>query len=264
MRIARVKLNKAASAAAIFGICVFALASMVSVGVVDAHDPVVQASQPDTASSVSKVDVELKSTSSPNARSAKKPKRKAFKIRRKVVIDFVGQQFPELQKSLLKWEKKSPVKFRNAISRLETDVVRLRNLEERRPAKFELMVDLWKLKTQIEITIAKYAKKESDSQLEARLKPLAEQILDIRTSIANLEREFAIKRISVMDERLLHFENDRERIIENNMRSFQKSADNIRAKKKERSLQRQSLPSESKTNSKTNSDSDSQSSEENP
>jgi len=103
------------------------------------------------------------------------------------------------------------------------------------------LVDLWKLKTQIEITIAKYASKESNSQLNERLSPLVEQTLDIRTSIAQLDRQSAIKKLSNIDKRLLRFQNDRQRIIENHFSSFQKSADRIRAKKKRKLIQRQSL-----------------------
>lgn len=238
MRSARVKLNGAVSVAAIFGVCVFALASVIVIGVVDASDPVPQASQPKTDSSAAKVDI--KSKSSLDALSKDKRKGKDFQNRRKVVLDFVGQHFPELQKSLLKSEKKSPGKFRNAISRLEKGIIRLQKFEQKNPPKFELLVDLWKLKTRIEITLAKYANKESNSQLDERLRPLVEQTLGIRTSIAELDRQSAAKRISNVEKRLLHFENDRERIIKNQLSSFQKSADKIRAKKQRKLIQRQS------------------------
>jgi len=232
MRIARFQPKNATSV--VFGVCVFALVSTVSVGVVDAvHDPVTQSSQPETDSSTTKVDIESKST-------ADVLSKENFQNRRKVVLDFVGQHFPELQKSLLKSEKKSPGKFRNAISRLEKGIIRLQKFEQKNPPKFELLVDLWKLKTRIEITLAKYANKESNSQLDERLRPLVEQTLGIRTSIAELDRQSAAKRISNVEKRLLHFENDRERIIKNQLSSFQKSADKIRAKKQRKLIQRQS------------------------
>ena len=157
MRSARFQLNGVASVAAIFGVCVFALASVVVIGVVDASDPVPQASQPKTDSSAAKVDIKSKSTadvstadvSTPDVLSKEKRKEKKFQNRRKVVLDFVGQHFPELQKSLLKSEKKSSGKFRNAVSRLERDIIRLQKFEQKNPPKFELLVDLWKLKTQL-------------------------------------------------------------------------------------------------------------------
>jgi hypothetical protein len=251
MQIARVQLNQATSVAIISGVCVFALASLIVVGVVDAHDPVTQSSPPETVSSVTGAEIKPEPTLSPNVLSKEKRKGKAFVNRRKVVLDFLGEHFPELQESLVKSEEKSQGRFRNAISRLETDVIHLRNLEQKRPAKFELMVDLWKLKTQIEITIAKYAKKESDSQLKERLNPLTEQMLDVQTSITKLERQFAVQRISSIDKRLLHFENNRARIIENNLRSFQKSAEKIRTKQNRKSIQRQSLKSKTKPNAKS-------------
>lgn len=245
MRPAHVQFDGAISVVLIFGICVFALASVLSTGVTDAHEPVLQSSQPKMDSSVPEVDAEPQSTSSPTVLSKEKRKgkrkAKAFQLRRQVVLDFVGQHFPEIQKSLLKWEQRAPVKFRRAVSRLEADVTHLRTVERKNQPKFELMVDQWKLKTQIEITIAKYARKENDSQLKERLSPLVEQMLDVRTSIAKLERELAVKRISIIDERLTHFENDRDRIIRSNLRSFQKSAGEIRIKQKNKSLQRQSL-----------------------
>lgn len=247
MRIARAQLDGATSAAIVFGSCVFAL--LATAGAVDANEPVTQSSPPDKVSSTGDVDTEQKSTPSPEASPKEKRKKKGSQLRRKFVVDFVGQHFPELQKSLLKVEKKSPSKFRHAVSRLENDIIRLRAVEQRNPAKFELLADLWKLKTQIEITIAKYAKKESNSQLEERLRPLAEEMLDIRTSIAKLERELAKKRISTMDERLLAIENDRDSIVERNLRSFKRSAEEIRAKKKAKSLERQSLKSEAKASS---------------
>lgn len=251
MRSARFQLNGVASVAAIFGVCVFALASVVVIGVVNASDPVPQASQPKTDSSAAKVDIKSKSTadvSTPDVLSKEKRKEKKFQNRRKVVLDFVGQHFPELQKSLLKSEKKSSGKFRNAVSRLERDIIRLQKFEQKNPPKFELLVDLWKLKTQIEITLAKYANKESNSQLDERLKPLVEQTLSIRTSIAELDRQSAAKRISNIDKRLLRFQNDRERMIKNQLSSFQKSADKIRAKKQRKLIQRQSFKAKAEPN----------------
>lgn len=249
MQIARAQLGGATSVAVIFGVSVFVLASLVSV--VDAHDPVTQSTRPEMTSSATRAKVEPKSTSSLDGLSKDKEKRraKAFQSQRDIVVDFLGQHFPELQKSLLKSEKKSPVRFRNAVSRLEADVIRLRNIEQKKPAKFELMVDLWKLKTQAEMTIAKYARKESDSQLEERLSPLLDQMLDIRKSVFELERQSAVNKVSKIDKRLLHIENDRARIIENNLRSFQKSADKIRGKQKRKSVQRQSLNSNPSTGS---------------
>lgn len=256
MQVARAQLGGATSVAVIFGVCVFALASMVNVGVVDAHDPVTQSSQPEMTSSVTTDKVEPKSTSSPDVLSKEKRRSKAFQTRRNNVVDFLGQHFPELQTSLLKSEEKHPVRFRNAVSRLDADIIRLRNVEQKKPAKFELMVDLWKLKTQAEMTIAKYARKESDSQLEERLSPLLDQMLDIRKSIFELDRETAVNRISNIDKRLLLLEENRAGIIENNLRSFKKSANKIRAKKKGKSVKRQSL--------KSNPNIDSQPSEESP
>jgi len=80
MRSARVKLNGAVSVAAIFGVCVFALASVIVIGVVDASDPVPQASQPKTDSSAAKVDIKSKSIL--DALSKDKRKGKDFQNRR--------------------------------------------------------------------------------------------------------------------------------------------------------------------------------------
>jgi len=249
MRIACLQLDRATLVAFVFGIGVTALVA--SVGIVVADEPVTQSSQPDKVSSIAEVDTEPKSTSSTKVLPKEKRKKKAFQLRRKIVLDFVGQHFPELQESLLKSEKKSPSKFKHAVSRLEVDVVHLRKVEQRNPKKFELMAKQWKLKTQIEITIARYAKKETNIQLEERLSPLVEQMLDLRTSIFELEREFAIKRIDIMDERLLHVEKNRERIIKNNLRAYQMSANKIRDKQENKLLQRQALKSEAKAGSES-------------
>jgi len=230
MRIAPLQLSGVPSIA--FVLSVFALASVISVDVAVAINDPVKQSEP--ASSATAVDIKQKSTATPDVQSRQKRKSKAFYARRQVVLDFLDQYFPELKISLLKSEKKSAGKFRNAVSRLESDIVRLRKFEQNNPERFELMVEQWKLKTQIEITIAKYAKKESDQQLEERLRPLAEQILDIRKSILKLDQQTMVRKLANIEKRLLNLESNATRVLERHMRSFQKSADKIRVKQKER------------------------------
>ena len=235
------------------GFSVFALASIADVDPINAaSDPVKQSARSETSSSavnlkVKKVDGNSNSASSPDDLSKEKRKAKVLKARRQVVLDFLDQYFPELKTSLLNSEKKSPGKFRSAVSRLSKDIIRLRNIEQNQPAKFELMVEQWKLKTQIEITIAKYAKKESGDQLDERLNPLVEQMLDIRKSIFVLDRESTVKRLSSIDKKLHYLENSRDRAIQNNLRLFRKSADKIRSKQKGKSKQRQSGKTEAAT-----------------
>jgi len=213
------------------------------INVVEAiHDPVLQSTpSEDTNSPVAQEDVESKSTQSSNAQSRQNRRAEAFRNRRQVVLDFLEQHYPELRESLLASKEKSLGKFRSAINRLEKDVIRLQNVEQKQPKKFELAVEQWKLKTQIEVTIAKYSKEENDDQLEQRLRPLIVDMLG--KSILNFERQSISKRLAKIEKRLLNLETSTEPAIQHNLRLFRKTANKIRAKEKKKLDQRKSSES---------------------
>jgi len=246
MRIAGLQTDGPTLVATLCGVCVFMLVALVGVNAVEAtHDPVVQAT-PELTTSADKVEIKSDSQSNPEVLSKEERRTKAFQERRQIVLDFLEQHFPELQKSILKSEEKSQRKFKGAVSRLAKDIVHLKSLEKNQPERFELMVKQWRLKTQIEITIAKYAKKESDAELEERLSPLVGEMLDIRKSILKLDRQAVTKRLSSIDKNLLNLENKRARAMEKNLNRLKKSADQVRAKQKARLLLRQSEKNETK------------------
>jgi len=237
MRFARLQSDRSMTRAAICCISAFVLAWGVGVTVAEAtQDPFTQSTPSKDA------------TRSSNAQLRQERKAKAFQNRRQAVLEFLEQHYPELQESLLASKEKSLGKFRSAINRLEKDVIRLQNVEQKQPKKFELAVEQWKLKTQIEITIAKYSKEENDDQLEQRLRPLIVDMLDIRKSLLELDRQSVSKRLAKIDKRLLKLETNPENAIQHNLRLFRKSANRIRAKQKKKSIQGQPLESPSNVN----------------
>lgn len=164
-----------------------------------------------------------------------------FQNRRDAVLEFVGKHFPELQTSLIKSEKKYPSKFRSAIYRIGKEVSRLNALEVDRPEKFELAVEQWKLKTKIEIKIARHAKKENDEQLKERLRPLVEKMLNNRVAIMEIDRRYIVQRLSHIDKNLQRLQDHLPRAVEHNLSTFQDSIDKIRAKQKKKSKGSKSL-----------------------
>ncbi len=239
MRIASLKLDLALGVVAACGLCAFVLTATVGLNTAQATgNPVTQNSPAEnTSSTIPRVNVDSNSTQvNPkskqlsDAQSKEERKAEAHRIRRLVVLDFLEQHFPELRKSILKSEQKGPRRSRNAIKRIERDIIHLNELKQKHPGKFELAVAQWKVKTQIEITIAKYAKKENDAQLKQRLKPLVEEMIVVRKSILEYDRLAVKKRLGKINQQLFNLEDNVQRVVEHRLRLFQNSIDEIRTK----------------------------------
>ena len=241
MRIAGLQVDASVAVATICGVCAFVLATTVGINIVEATgNPVTQFTPAEnTSSTIPQVNVDSSSTqlepeSKRHSGTLSKEERKAetHRVRRLVVLDFLEKHFPELRESLLKSEQKSLKKSRNAIKRIEWDIIHLNGIKQKHPGKFELAVEQWKVKTQIDITIAKYAKKENDDQLRQRLEPLIEEMLMNRKSILEFDRQTVTKRLGKIDKQLSNLENNSERVVEHRLRLFQNSIDEIRTKHK--------------------------------
>ncbi len=215
-------------------VCVLLFASTIGVNVAKAiGDPVSQPVAADNSNPTGSQST-FESNSAKLSDVPQKEKRKAEVLlaRRQVVLDFLEQHFPELRESILKSEKKSPRRSRVAIKRIEKDVLYLQKIQQKQPGKFDLVVQQWKLKTEIEITIAKYSGKETDDQLKSRLKPLIKEMVEVRKSILKFDRQITSNRLDKLDKMLLNLETNAERVAEKRFRSFQTSIDAIRAKQK--------------------------------
>jgi hypothetical protein len=127
---------------------------------------------------------------------------------------FVAEQHPELA-VLLKRLKgmKNQRPYERAIRELHSASERLASLQQNDPARYDVALRAWKVKSRIQLLSARLTMND-DEQLKAELKEALAEQYDIRREMLTLEKNRLQQRLQRLERDLADYDNRREEHIE--------------------------------------------------
>lgn len=157
-------------------------------------------------------------------------KQELFQRRRDVVMEFVHENHPEMEALLLALEESRPAKFRSAITRIGKTSLRIRSFKDKQPQRYVALLELWKVKSEIEILTARLAK-HSDDQLRSQLDALVELFVDNRRRVLEIEKHNIEQRLERTNRLLETIETDRDAFVKKNLRSIDRTIKQLKSGK---------------------------------
>ena len=151
--------------------------------------------------------------------------------RESAVMTFVERNHPELKGVLDSLKSSRPKEYERAIRDLYQTSERLANLKERDPRLFELELQHWTLRSQIQLLAAQMVMSSRD-EIRTRLRELLNEQLDVRAKILELDRERAEERLKRVTGEIAKVQSDRDQLIERQLDQLMKSAQASKTKTK--------------------------------
>jgi hypothetical protein len=139
--------------------------------------------------------------------------------RETVALGFVQTHHPELADVLDRLKDMNRGRYEKALSELFRTSESLSLMQSRDPKRYELTLKAWKVKSRIELVSARLANSR-DPQLQARLKELLQEQLDLELEQHRLERERLQTRLEKVDGLIRRFESDRHNVVESRYRRW--------------------------------------------
>jgi hypothetical protein len=168
-----------------------------------------------------------KSTKDAAADKAVPPKNKAelpiTAEREAAVMTFVQQNHAELKELLAHLRENRRKDYERAIRELSRDAERIGQLKGRDSQQYDLELKAWTIKSRIQLLTAQMVMGDKE-EIRSQLKTLLSEQLDVRTALAKRERERAQERLARLDQEITRLENERQKIVENQLQILTKSA----------------------------------------
>lgn len=146
---------------------------------------------------------EAKKDAAADAKSAKKKLKKA-KIspeRMTQVMVFVDEHHPELGEMLELVKKNQPATFQRAINGVNASLGKLESLKTRKPERYPIALERWKLTSRVSVASAKLKHKDSEANRKELELLLSEQV-DFQVKTLKAEREQLQQRMSRLDKQI--------------------------------------------------------------
>jgi flagellar motility protein MotE (MotC chaperone) len=144
--------------------------------------------------------------------------------REAAVMTFVERNHKELKEVLASLKAAGSKEYDKAIRDIYRESERLANLKARDPEQYRLELDLWTLRSRIQLMTAHLAMGASED-LRRSLKELLDQQVDVRIKLMRHERERMANRLSKLDEELSRLEGERQQFVERQLQLLTKSAE---------------------------------------
>lgn len=162
---------------------------------------------------------------SPGERAANRPGGGPISItpaRETAAITFARLHHPELADLLERLKKRNNRQYELAIRDLFLASERLARFRERAPEAYDIHLELWKVDSRLRLLAARMSMSE-DKNVEAELKALLEQRVDLRLRQLRLERERVAERLQKYDEQIRELEQDPAGAAERDLARLQNS-----------------------------------------
>lgn len=157
-------------------------------------------------------------------------KQEQLERRRNTVMEFVHENHPEMEELLLALEESKPGKFRSAIKRINKTLIHMRSFEDKQPERYAALVELWKVKSEIEMLTARLVKQD-DPELRAQLDALVEVFVDNRRQVLEFSKRNIEQRLERTNRLLETIENDRDAFVQKHRRSINKTIKQLKSGK---------------------------------
>ena len=154
------------------------------------------------------------------------------------VMGFVHENHPKMETMLLALGESKPGYFRAAIKRTGKTLSKMRSIKDKQPKRYAASVELWKVKSEIEILTARLAKQD-DPELRSQLDGLVEKFVDKRKRLLEIEKRNMEHRLERMNRLLETIETDRDAFVKKNLRSVDRT---IKQLNSDKSVKKQTGP----------------------
>ncbi len=143
--------------------------------------------------------------------------------RETAVMAFVQQNHAELKELLTHLRENRRKDYERAIRELARDAERIGQLKGRDNAQYDLELKAWTIKSRIQLLTAQLVMGDKE-EIRSQLKTLLNEQMDVRMAVAKRERERATQRLAKLDQEISRLENERQKILENQLQILTKSA----------------------------------------
>ena len=143
--------------------------------------------------------------------------------REAAVMTFVQQNHAELKELLAHLRENRRKDYERAIRELSRDAERIGQLKDRDGKQYDLELKAWTIKSRIQLLTAQLVMGDKE-EIRGQLKTLLNEQLDVRTALAQRERGRAQERLVKLDQEISRLENERQKIVENQLQMLTKSA----------------------------------------
>ena len=143
--------------------------------------------------------------------------------REAIVLDFVQQNHAELKELLTHLRDNRRKDYERAIRELSRDAERIGQLKGRDARQYDLELKAWTIKSRIQLLTAQMVMGNKE-EIRGQLKTLLNEQMDIRADLMKRERERAQERVAKLDQEISRLENERQKILENQLQLLTKSA----------------------------------------
>jgi hypothetical protein len=169
---------------------------------VRSEKPAAEASASDKDSSKEKDSNKEKSTQKNDKKKAAKAVVSGFtEAREAAALAFVRANHPELVELLEALRGTNTAEYQRAIRELFQTSERLADMQQRSPQRYDLELQDWKVKSRIQVLLARLTV-QSSAPLEEELRSLLTQQLDIRRQLLLLERDRLTGRLADIETQL--------------------------------------------------------------
>lgn len=151
--------------------------------------------------------------------------------REAAVMTFVERNHPALKDVLASLKATRSKEYEKAIRDIYLTSERLANVKERDPHLFELELENWTLRSQIQLLTAQMVMAGSD-EIRGRLRELLNKQMDVRVQMLKLEQQRARERLTRIEDDLARMESDREQQVEKQLNMLMKSAEASKTRNK--------------------------------
>lgn len=175
--------------------------------------------------------------------------------RNEVLYQFVDEHHPSLRRLLKLLERKHPDQFRKAIRTLSKQYDRLAKTREKDPERYEIALELWKIRSRIEYVSAQLTV-ENTEEIEQSLRKLLSREWDHVVQMRELEIRRSEARLAKLNKELTEQKQSQQEILdgrfEQAIAKAQKRSSSLISKKK-KNTQVEANPNPSVTDKKKDS-----------
>lgn len=143
--------------------------------------------------------------------------------REAAVMTFVQQNHAELKELLNHLRDNRRKDYERAIRELSRDAERISQLKTRDAKQYELEIQAWTIKSRIQLLTAHLAMGDNE-EIRSQLRSLLNEQMDVRASLLKREKDRAQDRLAKIEQDLSRLENERQKIVENQLQVLTKSA----------------------------------------
>ncbi|MHC5537376.1 hypothetical protein ACYOEI_03970 [Singulisphaera rosea] len=151
----------------------------------------------------------------------------ASKDRETAALEFVREHHPELATLLEQLKPMKPEEYRKAIADLSQVSTSLAILKQRDPRRYEIGLEIWKAKSEVELLTAKWASTPS-LELEDLLRKTLRRQVELEIRQQEFEQEQLRTRLNKVEDTLQRLRTDQDERIDSRFQALRKKAERAR------------------------------------